>query len=109
MAWFLNSYHHDECEVSWTDEWSCCCDDRCPVCNAEMTPLESEDLSVVIERHENGKDWVVLVSAPSAEDKPDYEETVFRTKREAEGFAKSEMKRVEEAWSRVWKCETTPA
>lgn len=106
MAWYLNSYHHDECDVSWTDEWSCCCDDRCPVCNAEMTPLESEDLSVVVERLENEEDWVVLVSPPTAEDKPAYAATLFRTKREAERFAKSEMTRLEAALSEVWKWET---
>ena len=97
MAWFLNSYCHDECDISWTGEWSCCCDDRCPVCGDEITPLESDDLSVIIERHENGKDWVVLVSPHTAEHKPNYAATVCRTKSEAVAYSGIEMIRLEVA------------
>lgn len=41
--WFRNHY---ECCVSWTDEWSCTCNDRCPECRAETEPYESEELSL---------------------------------------------------------------
>ena len=29
----------------WTDEWSCACNDRCPLCNAEVEPYHSDDLT----------------------------------------------------------------
>jgi hypothetical protein len=41
---FLNSYHCDDCDVSWTDEWSCGCDDECPECGAAIAPEESEKI-----------------------------------------------------------------
>ena len=45
MAWFRNYYTHPECGVSWTDEWSCMCNDRCPACDAEIEPEESEEIA----------------------------------------------------------------
>ena len=41
-SWFRNFYRH--CEVSWDDEWSCTCNDKCPECGAEIEPYESESL-----------------------------------------------------------------
>jgi uncharacterized protein with PIN domain len=38
---FVNHYRH--CGQEWSDEWSCACNDRCPVCNAEIEPYESEE------------------------------------------------------------------
>src|SRR5690242_16070565 len=29
--------------LEWSDEWSCQCNDKCPQCNAEIEPYESED------------------------------------------------------------------
>ena len=29
---YINHYHCEECDVSWTDQWSCACDDECPEC-----------------------------------------------------------------------------
>jgi hypothetical protein len=43
--WYENSYECPECGTSWTDEWSCMCDDRCPECNVECVPVSSVDLS----------------------------------------------------------------
>jgi hypothetical protein len=47
--WFLNHYCHDDCPVEpgieWDDEWDCMCNDRCPACNAEIEPYESEDIT----------------------------------------------------------------
>lgn len=40
--WYRNHYRH--CKTEWNDEWSCTCNDRCPVCNAEIEPYESDDL-----------------------------------------------------------------
>ena len=51
---YLNHYrcdHTDSLEkgqpvAEWSDEWSCMCNDRCPVCNHETSPHYSEDLEV---------------------------------------------------------------
>jgi hypothetical protein len=50
---YLNSYRCDHegrteegqepCE--WQDEWSCACNDKCPVCNAEIEPYESTEIT----------------------------------------------------------------
>lgn len=37
------------CGAEWSDEWDCMCNDRCPRCNAEIEPYESDDISN--ERH----------------------------------------------------------
>ncbi len=29
---------------SWVDQWSCMCNDKCPVCNHEIEPYHSEEL-----------------------------------------------------------------
>jgi hypothetical protein len=39
-----NSYHCDECDVSWTSEWSCESDDECPECGKAYTPESSEQI-----------------------------------------------------------------
>jgi len=31
MAWFRNHYICERCDSTWTDEWSCTCDDDCVV------------------------------------------------------------------------------
>jgi hypothetical protein len=43
--WFENSYDCSVCGETWTDEWSCMCNDRCPECNIETEPTSSIDLS----------------------------------------------------------------
>jgi hypothetical protein len=43
--WFENSYKCSECDTTWTDEWSCMCNDRCPECDCETEPTDSVDLS----------------------------------------------------------------
>jgi hypothetical protein len=96
MAWFRNSYRHEECDASWIDEWSCACDDRCPVCDAEIVPYDFVDLSVVVEPDDNTKQWIVLVSPADAEHKPRYAETRFDRKRDAYAFAARERRRLSE-------------
>lgn len=39
---YRNHYRH--CETEWSDEWSCTCNDKCPVCGAEIEPYRSEEL-----------------------------------------------------------------
>jgi hypothetical protein len=94
VAWFRKHYRHEECDANWFDEWSCTCNDRCPVCDAEIEPRDYVDLSVVVEPAEDTKQWVVLVSLPEAECKPLYVETRFDRKRDAYAFAFRERRRV---------------
>lgn len=73
MAWFNNHYKYERCHSQWQDEWSCMCDDDCPVCGARhMTPYDSEDLTEIIEQYK--EQFVVLRSPDTAEHEPCYEE-----------------------------------
>ena len=83
MAWFLNHYKCERCKGTWSDQWSCTCDDECPHCGArDMTPAESEDLTEVIEPR--GAEFVVLRSPETAEHDPDYRELGrFATRKQA--------------------------
>jgi hypothetical protein len=86
MAWFLNHYICERCDSTWTDEWSCMCDDDCPHCGARhMTPFKSDDLTTVIGPDDTA--FVVLWSPETAEHRPDYRELgSFPTREKAEAF-----------------------
>jgi hypothetical protein len=86
MAWYRNYYICERCDSTWTDEWSCMCDDDCPRCgDRHMSPYNSDDLTEIIER--DGQGFVVLWSPETAEHKADYRELGrFATKDEAEAF-----------------------
>jgi hypothetical protein len=43
-AWYENRYKCPQCKVEWRNNWTCKCNDRCPVCNKEITPLESKEI-----------------------------------------------------------------
>jgi hypothetical protein len=43
--WFEKYYECSECNTTWTDEWSCMCNDRCPNCDCETQPSSAIDLS----------------------------------------------------------------
>jgi hypothetical protein len=90
MAWFLNYYICGRCYSTWTDEWSCTCDDDCPHCGARhMSPAESDDLTTVIEQ--DGKAFIVLWSPETAEHDPAYCELgSFPTQKQAEAFVASD-------------------
>lgn len=47
MTMFLNHYRCDPCDVDWSDEWSCQCDDECLKCGRDYTPVESEEIEAV--------------------------------------------------------------
>ena len=65
MAWYRNLYHCTDCGASWEDEWSCGCDDECPVCGSgDWSPYESEGLTEVIQPM--GQEFVVLRSPHGA-------------------------------------------
>ncbi len=40
----FRNYYRCTCGTEWSDEWSCMCNDRCPNCNLEIEPHESEEL-----------------------------------------------------------------
>jgi hypothetical protein len=73
VAWFRNHYECARCGREWSDEWSCTCEDDCPHCGARhMTPLDSDDLTEIVDER-NGR-YVALRSSDAAADSPDYEE-----------------------------------
>jgi hypothetical protein len=39
---YRNFYRH--CGEEWDDEWSCMCNDECPVCHKEIEPYKSEEI-----------------------------------------------------------------
>jgi hypothetical protein len=84
--WLLNKYHCERCGRSWTDEWSCACDDDCPRCGERhVSPFDSDDLSAMVVKTEAG--FAVLRSPDTAEDDPGYAAVaVFATRSEAEAF-----------------------
>jgi hypothetical protein len=41
---FRNCFECSVCGTTWTDEWSCQCDDRCPKCNTETEPYDSKEI-----------------------------------------------------------------
>ncbi len=96
MPWFRNHYQCARCQHGWADEWSATCDDDCPNCGARhMSPIDSDDLTVIVHQKADGR-FVVLRSPPTAEHSPDYAEVaVFPTEAEAQAFIDSEDQRSE--------------
>jgi hypothetical protein len=45
VRWFEKDHLCPRCGTAWTDEWSCACNDRCPACHLESSPVSSRDLS----------------------------------------------------------------
>lgn len=43
IGYFINHYNH--CLTEWEDIWSSMCNDRCPVCNKEIGPYASDDIT----------------------------------------------------------------
>ena len=41
-VWYLNHYRCPTCQLDWQDEWDCACNDKCPDCNKEIEPYESD-------------------------------------------------------------------
>ena len=41
---FINHYQCPYDGTEWTDRWSCACNDKCPACNKEIEPYESEEI-----------------------------------------------------------------
>jgi hypothetical protein len=52
MKKFRNFYHCSKCNTYWQDDGNHTCNDRCPKCDTETQPYESQDISSkIIERH----------------------------------------------------------
>jgi hypothetical protein len=86
MAWYRNYYICEQCDSTWTDEWSCMCDDDCRHCGARhMSPYNSDDLTEMVVP--DGDKFIVLWSPETAEHTADYRELArFTTRAEAEAF-----------------------
>jgi hypothetical protein len=41
---FRNYYCCPNDQTTWNDDWSCMCNDKCPICGTEVEPYESEDI-----------------------------------------------------------------
>ncbi len=39
---YRNTYDCPRCALSWIDEWSCACNDRCPTCDLSCSLADSE-------------------------------------------------------------------
>lgn len=72
MAWF-NKHYECPCGATWSDEWSCECNDRCPDCNKEIEAYDSDDLTIIMDECANTGAFLVLRSPPDAEDDPRYQ------------------------------------
>lgn len=88
MAWFCNHYICPRCDYTWTDEWSCMCDDQCPTCGlSNLSPTDSDDLTVIVEAGDDGY-FVVLRSPDAAGHDPEYVQVaVLGGRDEARAFA----------------------
>jgi hypothetical protein len=100
MSWFRKT-HECPCGNTWTEEWSCLCDDECSRCGKDIEVSEDEDLSIVVEEIQmvqfEGADpnapappvWRVMISPATAEDDPDYRMVAeFANRIEADELAK---------------------
>jgi hypothetical protein len=44
QAWYRNQYECPRCGTEWEDQWSCGCDDECPDCGLDCSPVTSEEI-----------------------------------------------------------------
>ena len=73
VAWYNNHYVCTECAAVWDSDWSCSSDDDCPECVARnISPISSEDLTVIVEPNVDGS-WKIWRSPSEADEKPRYE------------------------------------
>lgn len=52
---FLNKYECVECPNEWESYWDCECDDDCPTCGDNYSPVISEEIEPDDERYEEGR------------------------------------------------------
>lgn len=39
---YINSYWCEDCDILWEDVWECMCNDKCPMCDIETEPFNSD-------------------------------------------------------------------
>jgi transcription initiation factor IIE alpha subunit len=44
MSAYVNYYRCSRDSIDWADAWSCTCNDKCPICNAEVEPFRSDEI-----------------------------------------------------------------
>jgi hypothetical protein len=49
---YLNHYRCT-CGHEWTDKWNCMCNDRCPKCDTEIEPYQSEEVGQAVKGNDN--------------------------------------------------------
>jgi hypothetical protein len=42
---FINHYECNDCGTVWLDTWSCGCDDECPRCRTDISPISSGEIA----------------------------------------------------------------
>lgn len=97
MSWYQIHYVHLECNAAWVGQWSCACNDRCPVCDREIEAEDYIDLTATIDFDGDAGEWVVLISPPEAETTPCYRQTHFKERRAAEAFLAASVKAIDRA------------
>lgn len=86
MAWYSNTYHCPDCQAVWDSEWSCGCDEPCPDCGVRnISPVSSEDRSVVVEPKQDGS-WALWRSLCTADEAPAYELVGVLMSKDSDGF-----------------------
>ena len=40
-GYYVNRYYCPDCKISWSDTWSCGCEDECSGCGKDYTPKSS--------------------------------------------------------------------
>jgi hypothetical protein len=46
MSAYVNYYRCSKDSTEWADAWSCACNDKCPICNAEVEPFRSDEIGI---------------------------------------------------------------
>ena len=84
MAWFRHHYYCDACDGTWLAHTSVYQEDDCPFCQArDKLPYRTDDWTLIIEQDVDG--YVVLASAETADDEPDYRPVATFRSRELAG------------------------
>lgn len=43
-SYWLRNFYQCACGEHWDDEWECACNDKCPSCDKEIEPYDSEEI-----------------------------------------------------------------
>lgn len=45
---YARNFYKCSCGESWSDDWDCACDDRCPKCNTSISPHTSSETGLCL-------------------------------------------------------------